>query len=89
MSAAQHVPANQLRAGRAERLDRAEIAGPIDDDGIAGIDQAPREQVEPLLRAREDQHALGRHAEPLGDRVAQRRLPLGRAVPPGRAGRRA
>ena len=84
MSALSDVPANQLRAGGAKRLDRAEIPGPIDDDGVAGIDQAPREQIEPLLRTGENQHALGRHLEPLGDRLAQRRLPLGRAVPPDR-----
>ena len=73
-----------MAPGGVERLNRAEIAGPIDDDRVAGIDEAAREQIEPLLRARQHQDALGRDAEPLGDRLAQRRLPFGRAVPPDR-----
>ena len=84
MSARSDVPADQLRAGGAERLDRAEIPRTIDDHGVAGIDEAARQQIQPLLRAAEDQHALGRNAEALGDGVAKHRLPFRRAMPPHR-----
>ena len=64
-----------LRAGGVERLNRAEVAGTIDDDGVARIDQAARQQIESLLRAGEHEHALGRNAETIRDRLAQRGCP--------------
>ncbi len=80
--AAQDVPPDQLGAGGAERLDGAEIAGPIEDDRVSGVDETPREEIEPLLRSGEDQHALGRDAETVGDRLAQIGLSFGRPVTP-------
>ena len=80
------VPADQPRAGVAERLDRAEIAGPIDDHRVARIDQAAREQIEPLLRAGEDEDVLGIAAEPVRERGAEPRHPFGRPVTPRGAG---
>ena len=70
---AHDVPADEPRAGGAERVHRAEIPGPIDDDRVAGIDEAAREQIEPLLRAREHQDVFRLAAEPLRDRFAQHR----------------
>ena len=78
------VPPNQLRARGPKRLDRAKIPRPIDDDGVPGIDQAPGEQIEPLLRTGEDQHALGRDLEAIGNRLTKRGLALGRAMTPDR-----
>ena len=81
-----HVPSNQFGTGSAERLNRPEITGAIDDDRIAGIDEASGEQIEALLRAGENQHALSRHTKPFGDRLAQHRLAFGRAMTPDRIG---
>ena len=67
-----------------KRLDRAEVAGAVDDHRVARIDQAARQQVEALLRAGQDEHAVGGHAEALRKRGAEPRLPLGRPVTPGR-----
>src|SRR5207245_6718523 len=77
------VPADETRAGVAEGLDRAEVSGTIDDDRVAWIDQASREQVEPLLRAGQDEDVLGLAAESVGERRAKPRHPLGRSVAPG------
>ena len=65
-------------------MERAEIAGPIDDDGVAGIDQAAREQIESLLRAGEDEDVLRLAAEALRDGFAQHRQSFGRAWPHAR-----
>ena len=78
------VPSDEPRAGRAKRLDRADISGTIDDDGVAGIDEAAGEQIEPLLRAGKYQHVVRLTAEAPGNRLAQDRLPFGGAVPPHR-----
>jgi hypothetical protein len=47
-------------APAARATDRAEITGAIHDHRVAGIDQAAREQIEPLLRAPEKTSTLSR-----------------------------
>src|SRR5215472_12189046 len=73
-----NVPSGEPRTGRAEGTDRAEISGAIDDDGVARIDEAPREQVQSLLRAGEDEDVLRRAAEAFGERGAETWLSFGR-----------
>ena len=82
---AHDVPADDAGAGGVERVQRAQIARAIDDDGVAGVDEAAREQIEPLLRAREHQDVLRLAAESLRDRVAEHGQPFGRAVSPRQA----
>jgi hypothetical protein len=67
------VPANQPGAGVAKRLDRAQVAGPVDDDRVARIDEASRQQVQPLLRAREHEDVLRLAAKTVCERGAERR----------------
>src|SRR5439155_868901 len=75
------VPSDEPRAGVAKRLDRAEIPRPIDDDGVAAIDEAAREEIEPLLRAREDEDVLGIAAEAVRARLVRAvRAVVGRAA---------
>ena len=79
------VPADDARAGGVEGVQRAEIARTIDDDGVAGIDEAAGEQVEALLGAGEDEDVLRLAAEAMRDGIAQHGQPLRRAVSPRRA----
>ena len=73
------VPADEPRAGRAERLDRADVSGTIDNDRVAGIDEAAGEQIEPLLRAGQHQHGC-----PAGSRSAGQSPRAGPAAPRSR-----
>jgi len=83
---ASNVPPDQPRAGAAKTAERAEIAWPIDDHRIAGIDQASRQQIEPLLGAGKNQDVVGTTAKPLGNCGAKARLSFGGAKSQGRGG---
>src|SRR5215813_2370791 len=74
------IPSDQTGAGGAECVERAEIAGSIDDDRITGIDEAAREEIEALLRSGDDEDVFGLAAEPVRDRAPQPRVAFGRAV---------
>src|SRR5205814_4228157 len=83
---ADDVPADQARAGVAKRLDGTEVAGTIDDDGIAAVDETAREQIEALLRAGNDEDVIRITAEAVRKRRAEGGQPFGRAVAPGDRG---
>ena len=68
------IPADQPGAGGAERLNRAHIAGAIDHDGVARVDEAPGKEVEPLLSTGDDQHIFRLVAESTRDGVSQERV---------------
>jgi len=51
--------ADHLRARATERHRGEEVAGILDDHGVARIDQCPRDQIEGLLRAARHQHLVG------------------------------
>src|SRR5215470_13110093 len=67
------VPSDEAGAGSGKRMERAEVAGTIDDDGVAGIDEAAGKEVESLLGAGEYQNVLRLPAESVRDRFTQRR----------------
>src|SRR4029077_13573143 len=75
--------ADETCAGAAEAVDGAEVAGTIDDDRVAGIDEASSEQIEALLCARDDEHVVRGAAESLADGLPEARLAFGRAETPG------
>ena len=74
------------RLVQAEGLDRAEVAGRLDRDGVAGVDEALRDEVEALLRAVHDLDVRGGHVEAdaapvaVGDELAERAVPVGGRV---------
>ena len=51
--------ADQLRARRLEDLPGSEVAGLLDGDAIARIEQHARDKVQPLLRAGHDDDLIG------------------------------
>jgi hypothetical protein len=72
-------------AGELERLQRRKVRRLLDEHGVARLEQHGRDQRQRLLRAAGDQQLVGMrgqaaHAEPLGDRRAQRRIALGGRV---------
>src|SRR4029078_9413230 len=67
-----------------KRLDGSEVSGTIDDDGIGGIDKAPREQGEALLGRSKHQHSLAGGTKTLGDGIPKYWLALGVPVAPHR-----
>src|SRR5438552_16154198 len=71
------VPADEARAGRAETVDRAEISRPLDDDGIARVDEAADQQVEPLLRAGNHEDVFRPSPEPRGNGFPESPLAFG------------
>ena len=74
---------------QAECLDSTEVAGRLDRDGVAGVDEALRNEVEALLRPVHDLDVLGGHVEAdaapvtCGDELAERTVPVGGRVPGG------
>ena len=85
---ADDVPADEARAGVAKRLDGADVSRAIEDNGIAAIDETPREQIEPLLGAGNDQDVIRIAAETVRQRRTKGGQPLGRPVTPGDGGMR-
>ena len=84
--AARDVPADQLRAGRAERLDGAEVSGAIQDDRVPGSTRHRASKSRPCCAPERISTLSARHAVAVGDRAAQRGLSVGRAVAPDREG---
>ena len=64
-------------AGRAQHLTRPLVERILDDDAVAALDEHPRDQIERLLRAVDDDHLRGvagnrsRLPQVRGDRLAQ------------------
>ncbi|KAF5053309.1 hypothetical protein DSECCO2_399660 [anaerobic digester metagenome] len=75
---------------QAERLDRPEVPGRLDHDGVPRVDQALRDQVEALLRAIHDLDLPCRHVEAdpaavaVGDELAEWPVPIGGSILEGR-----
>ncbi len=67
-----------MGTGGTKGLDRAEVAGPVDDDSVAGIEETARDEVQSLLGAGNDQDLFRANPGAGGDRPAQERLTLGR-----------
>src|SRR5262245_30078876 len=77
--------AQELRPERPEDLHRARVRRLLDGDEVAGIDQRAGDQVEPLLRAVDDQDLVGARLETesqevRGEVLAKRRIAPGRVV---------
>jgi hypothetical protein len=64
------VPADYPGACRPEGLNRADVPGAIDHDGVARVDKAPDEEVQALLSAGDDEDILRLVAESTGDGIA-------------------
>ncbi len=84
-AAVPHGHRQELRPERAEDLHGARIGRLLDRDEVARIQQGPRDQVEALLRAVDDQDLLGADLEPeaqevTGQELAQRRIATPRVV---------
>ena len=68
-----------------EGLERREVAGLLNGDGVARVDERGRNHVQRLLGAVGDDDVLGRKVDALlliavGDELAQRQIALGVAV---------
>ena len=66
--------AEEADARGAEDLERAEVGRLLDDDDVPGGEERPRDEVEPLLRARRDEDLLGARADAARDHVPAERL---------------
>ncbi len=88
---------NEARARPEQRAAGAEVAGVLDPDRVAGVEEHPRRQVERPLRSGDDNHLLrraahaARRAEVGGERLAQRAVARGILVgeQPGQGAARA
>src|SRR4029453_18682640 len=77
--------AQELRAERPEDLHRSRVRRLLDGDEVARIDQRAGDQVEPLLRAVDDQDLVGPRLETepkqvRGEVLAERWIAPGRVV---------